>query len=104
MMGERDDTPIATAVNNAVEKATNVEGQISDVFHYPDALTLEEIAASTDLTNKLPSASAVSELNSSLERKKITVSNTTNCTFAGEAYKCGNLCIIHGVIYITNTY
>lgn len=78
MMGERDDTPIATAVSNAVEKATNVEGQISDVFHYPDALTLEEIAASTDLTNKLPSASAVSELNSSLEWELInTISHTT---------------------------
>ena len=73
MMGESDDTPIATAVNNAVEKATNVEGQISDVFHYPDALTLEEIAASTDLTNKLPSASAVSELNSSLSDVKYMI-------------------------------
>ena len=75
MMSESDGTPIATAVNNAVEKATIVEGQISYVFHYPDALTLEEIAASTDLTNKLPSASAVSELNSSLNNTNSYSSN-----------------------------
>ena len=83
VMGESDDTPIATAVNNAVEKATNVEGQISDVFHYPDALTLEEIAASTDLTNKLPSASAVSELNSSLESVKVYETTFKAGTFTG---------------------
>ena len=41
---------------------------------------MEEIAASTDLTNKLPSASAVNELNSSLEEhvKRIVVLNGVN--------------------------
>lgn len=83
VMGESDDTPIATAVSNAVEKATNVEKQISDVFHYPDALTLEEIAASTDLTNKLPSASAVSELNSSLGGVQFGIDGEGNRCYLG---------------------
>ena len=32
----------------------------------------------------------------------MSVVSTTNCTFNGSAYKCGNLCLVNGIIIVTD--
>ena len=42
----------------------------------------------------------LTRLNSSLTFQELTVVSTTNCTFNGFAYKCGNLCLVNGLITV----
>ena len=41
-------------------------------------------------------------INSSLTFQELTVVSTTNCTFNGSVYKCGNLCLVNCTIIVTD--
>ena len=63
--------------------AESVNSLKSDKVAYTDVLTLEEIEASTDLTGKVASASALQSLGKTFVKTKITVSTTDS---AGDIY------------------
>ena len=49
-----------------------------------------------------PKITDISMLNSSLTFQELTVVSTTNCTFNGFAYKCGNLCLVNCTIIVND--
>ena len=44
----------------------------------------------------------LSAVNSSLTFQELTVVSTTNCTFNGSVYKCGNLCLVNCTIIVND--
>ena len=44
----------------------------------------------------------ITSVNSSLTFQELTVVSTTNCTFNGSVYKCGNLCLVNCTIIVND--
>ena len=51
---------------------------------------------------KVSVANEITSLNSSLTFQELTVVSTTNCTFNGSVYKCGNLCLVNCTIIVND--
>ena len=80
-----------------------IDAGVGARVRYADALTLEEIMASTDLTNKVAAASAAKSLRESLSThtRGVGTPNTTYCSSAAPYEKLGNVCIISGDLVVT---
>ena len=51
---------------------------------------------------KVSVANEIASVNSSLTFQELTVVSTTNCTFNGSVYKCGNLCLVNCTIIVND--